>query len=222
MAAWNGRHRRAVVYDSNVTAAVCESALTSGACGVQAVGRCVHCERAFCQSHQDLVRGVIQVNVCSECGQRGNSEHLNGVMNAVRERATQGGDRSPGEIVSRLIRSYPERAVSVHRLASRREGLLKKRSVRVPEVHCAGWPLGVQEVQHLGRGGSVMGANRYETFSKRAVITDQGTCAVWYDNYQCFLEGELAIEVESWKVVKVDAQDLLFREAQALGVDLTA
>ncbi len=125
-------------------------------------------------------------------------------------------------MVRRLIQAHPERAVVVHQLRfdSRREGFLgKKRTVALPVVKGSGWPLGEHEVQHLGREGTVMGLNRYETFTRQVVITEEGTLAVWYAEHQCFLEGWYTYE--SWRLYKADTQSLLFDQAQQLGVDLT-
>lgn len=206
-------------------AAECEIAVGSGTCDVLAVGRCIDCERAFCQSHRDIAGGVVQVNVCSECGAHRKAEDrdkIDSMIEAARDRWARGGDRSPGEMVRHLIRAHPERAVLVNQLrfTLRRDGLFgKKHSVAVPEPKCSGWPIGEHQVQHRGREGSVMGTNPYETSTKSVVITEEGTCAVWYDEHQCYLEGWYAYE--SWTLKTADAQSVLFDEAQQLGVDLT-
>lgn len=61
-----------------MAAAVCEIVVNGELCGVQAIGRCTYCGRAFCQSHQAryrdsrdlMVMGLDATACCLECLER--------------------------------------------------------------------------------------------------------------------------------------------------------
>jgi len=48
-------------------AATCELTANGTACGVMAIGRCVDCSRAFCDSHRAAGYQVRYVDLCGTC-----------------------------------------------------------------------------------------------------------------------------------------------------------